>query len=225
MQDTTEDELFAEQDSIVELRRVEIHAACLAKSRTQRCFDRARVQVHIEAVCTHSERAAPQFLSRCVRADRLEVSGGELLADDVSEAQPMRRSLHRAHDIEAQELRPERRAPNLDPLRRHRGEGLSPRERRVFPRELDEDAHGRRTPQGDMRLPTTVIFKWAGPFAPLRCGSGLSSRTTSPRWRRSSGKRCARTIRRRSTSTSIAGGGTASSSPTSTATRWDSSPP
>src|SRR5213594_1078680 len=116
MQDTTEDELFAEQDAIVELRCVEIHAACLSKSRTQRCFDRPRVQVRIEAVCTHSERAATQFLSRRVREDRLEVSGCELLADDVSEAQPMRRSLDGADDIEAQELRPEGRAPNLDPL-------------------------------------------------------------------------------------------------------------
>src|SRR2546427_12654510 len=116
MQDATEDELFAEQDSIVELRRVEIHAACLAKSRTQRCFDRARVQVHIEAGGTHSERAATQFLSRCVRADRLDVAGCELLSDYVSAAEPMRRSLHRAHAIEAQELGPERRARNLDHL-------------------------------------------------------------------------------------------------------------
>src|SRR5206468_11283724 len=111
-----DDERFAEQDAVLELRRAEIRAPRLAKSRTQRCFGRARVQVHIEAVCTHSERAATQFLSRCVRADRLEVAGCELLADDVSEAEPMRRSLHRAHDIEAQELRPERRAPNPDPL-------------------------------------------------------------------------------------------------------------
>src|SRR5256712_4563658 len=225
MQDATEDELFAEQDAVIELRRVEIHTTRLAESRTQGGVDRARVQARIEAVRTDAERAAAQFLSRRERPNRIEISGCELLADDVSEAEPMRRSLDGADDIEAQEVPTERRALNLDALRRHRGEGLRPGERRVFPGQLDEDAHGRRTPRWVMRLPTTVIFKWAGPFAPLRCGSALSSRTTSPRSRRSSGKRCARTIRPRCTSTSIAGGGTASSSPISTATRWASSPP
>src|SRR5881628_1529719 len=225
MQDPTEDELLAEQNAVVELRRVEIHTTRLGEIRAERCLDRARIQVRIEAVRTNPERATAQFLSRRECANRIEISGCELLADDVSETEPTRRSLDGADDIEAQEVRTKRRGPHLDALRRHGGERLRPGKRRVFPRELDEDAHGRRTPQGDMRLPTTVIFKWAGPFAPLRCGSAHSSRTTSPRSRRSSGKRCARTIRPRCTSTSIAGGGTASSSPTSTATRWDSSPP
>jgi len=116
MQDPTEDELFAEQNAVVELRRVEIHPTRLAEIRAERCFDRARVQVDVEAVCTNPERTATQFLSRRVRADRIEIPGGELLADDMSEAESMRRSLHGADDIEAQELRPERRAPNLDPL-------------------------------------------------------------------------------------------------------------
>ena len=116
MQDPTEDELFTEQNPIVELPRVEIHPTRLAEIRAERCFDRARVQVDVEAVCTNPERTATQFLSRRVRADRIEIPGGELLADDMSEAESMRRSLHGADDIEAQELRPERRAPNLDPL-------------------------------------------------------------------------------------------------------------
>src|SRR2546425_7771433 len=113
----------------------------------------------------------------------------------MSKAEPACRTFNRACDLEAEEIRTEPRAANLDALRRHGGQRLGPGQRRVFPGELDEHPHGRRTPLWVMRLPTTVIFKWAGPFAPLRCWSALSSRTTSPRSRRSSGKRYARTIR------------------------------
>ncbi len=58
MQDPTEDDLFAEQDAIVELRRVEVDPTCLAEIRAERSLDRPRVEVHIEAVGTHTERAA-----------------------------------------------------------------------------------------------------------------------------------------------------------------------
>ena len=147
MHDPTEDELFAEQDAVVELGRVEINPTRLAEVRAERSLDRPRVQVHIEAVRAHAEGAPTQFLSRRERPKRIEITGRELLANDVSEAEPMCCSLDGADGIEAQEVWTERRAPNLDALRRHGGEGLRAGKGRVFPGELDEDAHGRRTPR------------------------------------------------------------------------------
>src|SRR5438093_429227 len=172
-----------------------------------------------------AEGTTAELLCRRERTNRLEISGREFFADDVSEAEPACRALDRARDLESEEIPTERRATDLDPLRCHRGERFRAREGRMFPGELDNNAHVRRTSPANMSLPPTVIFKWPGPFAPPGCASGPSSRTTSPRSRRSSGKRYARTIRPRCTSTSTAGGGTASSSPILTATRSVSSPP
>src|SRR5207244_2217615 len=225
MQDPTEDEFVIKQDPIVDLRRVQIHAARLAEIRAQRSFDASGVQVHAESVRADAERTTAELLCGRERTNRLEISGREFFADDVSEAEPMCRAFDRARDLEAEQIRPEGRAADLDALRYHGGERLRAGEGRMFPRQLDEDTHRRRTSPANMSLPPTVIFKWPGPFAPPGCASGLSSRTTSPRSRRSSGKRCARTIQPRCTSTSTAGGGTASSSPISTATRSVSSRP
>ncbi len=211
MQDPTEDEFLIEQDPIVDLRRVQIHAARLAEIGAERSFDASRVQVHAEAVRSDAEGTTAELLFRRERTNRLEISGREFFADDVSEAEPACRALDRARDLESEEIPTERRATDLDPLRCHRGERFRAREGRMFPGELDNNAHVRRTSPANMSLPPTVIFKWPGPFAPPGCASGPSSRTTSPRSRRSSGKRYARIIRPRCTSTSTAGGGTASS--------------
>src|SRR5437879_732065 len=84
MQDATEDELFAEQDAVIELRRVEIHTTRLAESRTQRCFDRAPAQVRIQALRTDPARPAAQLMSRRERPNRTEAPRHELRPGDVT---------------------------------------------------------------------------------------------------------------------------------------------
>lgn len=167
MQDPTEDEFLVEQNPIVDLRRVEIHAARLAEIGAQRSFDSAGVEVHAKSVGANPECTPAELLSGREGTNRLEISGSEFLADNVREAKPVCGTLDRPRDLEAEEIRTERRATNLDALRCHRGERLRAGEGRMFPGQLDEDAHGRRTSPSNMSLPPTVIFKWPGPFAPL----------------------------------------------------------
>ncbi len=116
MQDPTEDEFLIEQDPIVDLRRVQIHAARLAEIGAERSFDASRVQVHAEAVRSDAEGTTAELLFRRERTNRLEISGREFFADDMSEAEPVCRTFDGARDIQAEEIRTEGRASNLDAL-------------------------------------------------------------------------------------------------------------
>src|SRR5437870_3050401 len=158
MQDPTEDEFVIKQDPIVDLRRVQIHAARLAEIRAHRSFDASGVQVHAESVRADAERTTAELLCGRERTNRLEISGREFFADEVSEAEPACRTLDRSRHLESEEIRTERRATDLDPLRCHRGDRFRAREGRMFPGALDHNPPLRRTSPATLHHPPTPLL-------------------------------------------------------------------
>ncbi len=159
--DPSEDEFLAEKQAVVDRRMLEVDATCPPEVRAEGAFQRAHVEIRVETARSYPERPPREVCRTSVLPDRLEVSRDEFLACQVSQPEPQKRPFHGTARIEPQDPAPERRLADVDPLRRHRGEGLRPRQGRVFAGELDHDAHVRRLRREAMSLPATVTLKWS----------------------------------------------------------------
>src|SRR5712691_3083693 len=127
MQDSTQDELVADEDAIINLWRIEVDPARPSEIGAERLLHPAGLDVDTDTSRPDPKRSTAQILGPCECADRIEVAGCEFLANEMRQPQATRSPLHRPSGLQPKEVRSERRGLHLDALRGHRGECFRPR--------------------------------------------------------------------------------------------------